>query len=242
MGNNVFAHVPDINDFTKGLKILLNSKGTITLEFPHLKKLLDYTQFDTVYHEHFSYLSLFSVCKIFNTAGLRVFDVEELKTHGGSLRIYACHNEDPRPNSISVEKIIDDEFKSGMQDLKIYTNFQSKVNIIKNDFLTFLLDQKKEGKTIVAYGAAAKGCTFLNYAGIKNDLISYVCDASVFKQGKFLPGSHIPIISPNEIIKIKPNLILVLPWNIIDEIISDIEYVRNWGAKILIANPTVKIL
>lgn len=242
IGNNVFAHVPDINDFTEGLKTALKLDGTITLEFPHLMMLLEHTQFDTVYHEHFSYLSLFSVCQIFKRAGLRVFDVELLKTHGGSLRIFGCHQDDQRSNSPIISQIIQSELDAGMRKIETYKTFQNHANQVKDDLLLFLISQKRAGKKIAAYGAAAKGCTLLNYAGIKTDLIPYVCDASPSKQGKYLPGSHIPIKHPDEIKIHKPDLLLILPWNIQTEIIDQMSVIRDWGGEFCVALPNIKIL
>jgi hypothetical protein len=242
IGNNVFAHVPDINDFTEGLKTALKLDGTITLEFPHLMMLLEHTQFDTVYHEHFSYLSLFSVCQIFKRAGLRVFDVELLKTHGGSLRIFGCHQDDQRSNSPIISQIIQSELDAGMRKIETYKTFQNRANQVKDDLLLFLISQKRAGKKIAAYGAAAKGCTLLNYAGIKTDLLPYVCDASPSKQGKYLPGSHIPIKHPDEIKIHKPDLLLILPWNIQTEIIDQMSVIRDWGGEFCVALPNIKIL
>ena len=218
IGNNVYAHVPDINDFTKGLKALLKPTGIITLEFPHLLRLIEGTQFDTIYHEHFSYLSLYSVSKIFASCGLRIWDVEELKTHGGSLRVYGCHEDDSRETLPSVASILSKEESYGLRKIETYKNFQPKVEKIKNDLLTFLIGQKEKGKRVVAYGAAAKGNTLLNYAGIKPDLLPVVFDAAESKQGKFLPGSHIPILCPNDIEKHSIDIVLIIPWNIANEI------------------------
>jgi hypothetical protein len=242
IGNNVFAHVPDINDFTEGLKTALKLDGTITLEFPHLMMLLEHTQFDTVYHEHFSYLSLYSVCQIFKRARLRVFDVELLKTHGGSLRIFGCHQDDQRSNSPVISQIIQSELDAGMRNIETYKRFQNRVNQVKDDLLLFLISQKRAGKKIAAYGAAAKGCTLLNYAGIKTDLILYVCDASPSKQGKYLPGSHIPIKHPDAIKIHKPDLLLILPWNIQTEVIDQMSVIRDWGGEFCVALPNIKIL
>jgi SAM-dependent methyltransferase len=241
-GNNVYAHVPDINDFTKGLRIALKEGGTVNLEFPHLMKLIEQNQFDTVYHEHFSYLSLTTVAKIFAEAGLRVFDLEELPTHGGSLRIYGCHVSDSRTTSPVVIAMLEREKAFGLQDLKIYQGFQKKADKVKNDFLAFLIEQKRAGKTIGAYGAAAKGNTLMNYAGIKHDLIDFVCDAAPSKQGKFMPGSHIPILPPSELTKRKPDWIIILPWNIAEEVIQQQQQVRSWGGKFVIAVPELKVL
>lgn len=219
VGNNVYAHVPDINDFTQGLQVLLKSGGTITLEFPHLMRLIEQVQFDTVYHEHFSYLSLYTVSKIFARAGLRIYDVEELMTHGGSLRIYGCHNDDPRLSNDRVAGILKDEVVAGLKELNIYQAFQEKADKVKNDLLSFLLEQKRLKKRIMAYGAAAKGNTLLNYAGVKSDLLPFVCDAASSKQGKYLPGSHIPIQAPINLFEDNPELIIILPWNLKNEII-----------------------
>ena len=241
IGNNVFAHVPDINDFTEGMKQVLKPDGTITLEFPHLMQLIKNNQFDTVYHEHYSYLSLASVSHIFNKAGLRVFDVEELPTHGGSLRVYGCHDKDSRKCKRFVSKLLEIEHKNGLQELNTFLTFQDKADKVKNELLTFLLTQKKEGKTVVAYGAAAKGNTILNYAGVKPDLISTVYDAAPSKQGKFLPGSHIPILSPEQIKKLKPEWVLIFPWNISDEVRKQLDFIRGWGGQFITAIPEINI-
>ena len=217
-GNNVYAHVPDINDFTKGLKAALKPGGTITLEFPHLMRLLEQAQFDTIYHEHFSYLSLFTVSQIFTSADLRVWHVEELPTHGGSLRIFGCHAGDERETTDAVQALLEEEAQRGMQTLAPYVEFQPRADKIKNDLLEFLILQKKAGKTIAAYGAAAKGNTLLNYAGVKPDLLSNVCDAAAAKQNKYLPGGHIPILNPAAIVNEKPDFVLILPWNIAEEV------------------------
>ena len=217
-GNNVYAHVPDINDFTKGLKAALKPNGTITLEFPHLMRLLEQAQFDTIYHEHFSYLSLYTASRIFSEAGLRVWHVEELPTHGGSLRIYGCHAEDTRSSTEALQVLLEKEAQYGMQTLVPYSNFQPRADKIKNELLEFLIKQKKAEKSIAAYGAAAKGNTLLNYAGVKPDTLPFVCDAAAAKQDKFMPGSHIPIFNPQIIVEAQPDYVLVLPWNIADEV------------------------
>jgi SAM-dependent methyltransferase len=242
IGNNVYAHVPDINDFTAGLKAALKPGGTITLEFPHLMRLIEHTQFDTIYHEHYSYLSLFAVSRIFAAAGLRVFNVEELSTHGGSLRIYGCHTDDQRPQEMSVSGLFGEEEMRGLQKLRTYQMFQQQANHVKDALLTFLIEQKRQGKKVAAYGAAAKGNTLINYAGIRPDLIPYVCDAAPSKQGKFLPGSHIPILSPAILAKERPDVILILPWNIAEEIVREHAYVHEWGAEFAVAVPEIKIL
>ena len=218
IGNNVYAHVPHINDFTKGLKLLLKPEGTITLEFPHLLNLIKLTQFDTIYHEHFSYLSLHTVSNIFSTFGLRVWNVEKIPTHGGSLRIYGCHENDKRKTEKKVKILLEEEVACKLQKLETYLNFQSKVDKIKDELNLFLINKKKNGKKVVAYGAAAKGNTLLNFAGIKADLISVVFDASKSKQGQYMPGSHIPIHDPKKINDFKFDYIIILPWNIYEEI------------------------
>ena len=217
-GNNVYAHVPDINDFTKGLKAVLRPGGMITLEFPHLMRLLEQAQFDTIYHEHFSYLSLYTVSGIFAAAGLRVWHVEELPTHGGSLRIYGCHAEDKRSSTGALQALLEEEALRDMRTLAPYADFQPCADTIKNDLLGFLLEQKKARKSVAAYGAAAKGSTLLNYAGVKPDLLPFVCDAATAKQDKFMPGSHIPILRPQAIIDAKPDYVVILPWNIAEEV------------------------
>ncbi|MHB1532118.1 methyltransferase domain-containing protein [Acidithiobacillus sp.] len=237
IGNNVYAHVPDINDFTAGLKVALNVSGTITLEFPHLMRLLENTQFDTVYHEHFSYLSLYTVSRIFAEAGLRVWDVEELPTHGGSLRIYGCHAEDERNMTPAVAKVLEAENRAGLRDLETYQGFQPQADRVKNELVAFLIEQKRAGKSVAAYGAAAKGNTLLNYAGIKPDLLPYVCDAAPSKQGKFLPGSHIPILPPAVLKERRPDIVLILPWNIAHEVMSQHGYIRDWGGEFAVAVP-----
>jgi SAM-dependent methyltransferase len=218
IGNNVYAHVPDINDFTRGLKAILKPGGTITLEFPHLLRMIQGRQFDTVYHEHFSYLSLWTVQRIFEATGLRVFDVDELRTHGGSLRVYGCHRNDPRPNLENVERIVADEERHQLRTVGIFREFQVAAERIKDDLLSFLIEQKRAGKKVVAYGAAAKGNTLLNFAGVKADLLPVVFDAAKSKQDRFLPGSHIPIRSPEVMIAEKADFVLILPWNIAAEV------------------------
>ena len=241
IGNNVYAHVPDINDFTAGLKAVLKVTGTITLEFPHLMRLIENTQFDTVYNEHFSYLSLYTVCHIFSEAGLRVWDVEELPTHGGSLRIFGCHIEDQRETTAAVKMLLDEEERTGMRDLEIYLGFQTKANQVKDDLVSFLIGQKRAGKSVAAYGAAAKGNTLLNYAGIKPDLLPYVCDAAQSKQGKFLPGSHIPILPPSVLKDRRPDTVLILPWNIAEEVKRQHGYIRAWGGEFAVAIPRLMV-
>ena len=241
-GNNVYAHVPDINDFTRGLKAALKPGGTITLEFPHLMCLIQHTQFDTVYHEHFSYLTLFTVNRIFQSAGLRVWDVEELPTHGGSLRIYGCHDHDVRPITNSVEAVLYCEAKAGLQTLSPYASFQARADKVKDDLLDFLLQQKRAGKKVAAYGAAAKGNTLLNYAGVKSDLLPFVCDAAVSKQNKFMPGSHISILAPASLREKRPDYVVILPWNLSSEVAHEHAYIKEWGGRFVVAIPEIQIL
>jgi SAM-dependent methyltransferase len=242
LGNNVLAHVPDINDFVKGLKIALKEKGTITMEFPHLLKLIEENQFDTIYHEHFSYLSFYTVKQIFETQGLKLYDVEKLPTHGGSLRIYATHQESDIVESVNVENLLEEEQSFGLFGMEIYQGFQEKANKVKYDLLSFLLQAKKENKKVLAYGAAAKGNTLLNYAGVKNDLIEFVVDKSPHKQGKYLPASHIPVVSERKITELKPEYILILPWNIKDEVIEQLSYIKEWNGKFVVAVPELKVM
>ena len=240
-GNNVYAHVPDINDFTKGLKAALKPEGTITLEFPHLMQLIKQTQFDTVYHEHFSYLTLYTVSQVFQAAGLRVWNVEELPTHGGSLRVYGCHQEGSRTTTNSVDVILKQEKVEGLQTLETYKTFQKRADQVKNNVLQFLIEQKQAGKKVAAYGAAAKGNTLLNYAGVKPDLLPFVCDAAEAKQGRYMPGSHIPILSPKAIDQERPDYVLILPWNIANEVITQNSKVRDWQGRFVTAVPELKI-
>lgn len=241
-GNNVYAHVPDINDFTRGLKAALKPGGTITLEFPHLMQLLEHTQFDTVYHEHFSYLSLFTVSRIFQTAGLRVCHVEQLTTHGGSLRVFGCHADDARVTTPAVAALLAEEAARGLQSLATYNSFQARANRVKDELLAFLIEQKRAGRKVAAYGAAAKGNTLLNYAGIKPYLLPFVCDAAAAKQGKFMPGSHIPILPPSAMRDEKPDYVLILPWNIAAEVQQQLSFVSNWGGQFAVAVPTLSSL
>ncbi|MDC0101060.1 class I SAM-dependent methyltransferase [Alphaproteobacteria bacterium] len=242
IGNNVYAHVPDINDFTHGLKIALNQSGTINLEFPHLLNLIQLNQFDTVYHEHFSYLSLYTVVAIFAKYDLKIYRVEEITTHGGSLRVYGCHNDDTRQIEDSVNDVLRAEAVAGLKKISTFREFQSKAEMIKNDLLNFLITAKASGNTVAAYGAAAKGNTLLNFSGVKPDLISSVFDAAPAKQGKFMPGSHIPILNPNMIKEIRPDYLLILPWNLRSEITSSCSYISEWGGKFVIAVPELQIL
>ncbi len=241
IGNNVYAHVPDINNFTAGLKEALKPGGTITLEFPHLLMLMKENQFDTVYHEHYSYLSLYTVDLMFRHAGLRVWDVEQLTTHGGSLRVYGCHLDDPRHDGESVARVLKEEKEAGLRALDAYLEFQPKADKIRDDLLAFLVEQERKGQTVAAYGAAAKGNTLLNYAGVKPDLVPFVCDAAPSKQGKFMPGSHIPILPPTALAEQKPDYVLILPWNIAEEVASQQACVHEWGGRFLVAIPELKL-
>ena len=242
IGNNVYAHVPDINDFTKGLAALLKPQGVITLEFPHALQLIANNQFDTIYHEHFSYLSLTAVLSIFEDAGLRVWDVDELPTHGGSIRVYGCLKGAKFEETPAVDRVLKNEVRAGLSSPDAYLAFQAQAESVKYELLEFLLAAKRKGKSIATYGAAAKGNTLLNYAGVKTDLIPYVCDAASAKQGKFLPGSHIPIASPDRLISDSLDYILVLPWNLIDEVAGQLAEITSRGTKLVTAIPSLKIL
>jgi hypothetical protein len=239
----VLAHVPDINDFVKGVKIALKPNGVNTFEFPHLYQLVAQKQFDTIYHEHFSYLSLTNLKSVFETQGLEIFDVQEIPTHGGSLRIFTKHKEDTSKKvEDAVHEMLMKESNVGMNSLSYYQDFQQKVDFIKYDFIEFLIHQKRNGKKIIGYGAAAKGNTLLNYCGIKgNDLIEYVVDASPYKQNKLLPGSRIPVFSSEKIAQTKPDFIVIFPWNLKDEISHQLAYAQEWGAKFVIAIPELTI-
>ena len=241
--NNVLAHVPDINDFVKGISILLKPNGIATFEFPHLLNLVELNQFDTIYHEHYSYLSLTSVQKIFEVNGLSIFDVEELPTHGGSLRIYAQRSDlgvNIKSEVVAILKRKED--KLGMSDINFYKGFQHRVEKVKIEFLTFALQAKKEGKQIVGYGAAAKGNTMMNFSGIREDIVSYVVDKSPAKKGKFMPGSRVPIIDIKNILITKPDYIIIFPWNLKDEIILELEFIKEWGGEFVILIPELKII
>lgn len=242
LGNNVLAHVPDIVDFVKGIKILLGDTGIVTMEFPHLMQLVDNLQFDTIYHEHFSYLSFHTVSQIFESQGLELFDVDEIPTHGGSLRIYGKHKEDTTKYiHDNVYRLREIEAKKGIADLHYYKDFQNKSESLKYDFIDFLIFQKKSGKKIAAYGAAAKGNTLLNYCGIKNDLIEFVVDANPFKQGKFLPASHIAVVEETRLKKYQPDYVIIFPWNLKEEISQQLSYIKNWGGQFVVAIPSLQI-
>ncbi|HZG23829.1 MAG TPA: class I SAM-dependent methyltransferase [Chitinophagaceae bacterium] len=243
LGNNVLAHVPDIVDFVGGMKIMLKDTGVITMEFPHLMQLVDFNQFDTIYHEHFSYLSFNSVSRIFAAAGLKMFDVEEIPTHGGSLRIYAKHMEDnSKAESPRVSALLEKENAKGITTLSYYDNFQEKAFKVKLSLLDFLTEKKRLGKKVAAYGAAAKGNTLLNYCGIKNDLIDFVVDANPHKQNKFLPASHIPVMNEQFLKDQQPDYVIILPWNLREEITNQLSYIRNWGAHFVVPIPELEII
>ena len=241
--NNVLAHVPDINDFVGGFSVLLKPAGVSTFEFPHLLRLVSENQFDTIYHEHYSYLSLTAVKQIFESNGLSVFDVEILPTHGGSLRVYAQRT-DTGGHQISdnVIKILDQEKSAGMSTVDFYAGFQGKADRVKNDFISFLIEAKRTGKTVAGYGAAAKGNTLMNYAGVRQDLLSYVVDLNPAKQDKFLPGSRIPIVGEKYIRKTQPDYVVIFPWNLRSEVVEQLSYIREWGAKFVVAVPELEVL
>jgi len=243
LGNNVLAHVPDIVDFVGGMKIILAEQGVITMEFPHLMQLVDNNQFDTIYHEHFSYLSFYTVKQIFESQGLEMFDVEELPTHGGSLRIYAKHREDgTKTITENVAMLLEKETSKGLNTLAYYDHFQQKALQVKLGLTEFLIAQKRAGKKVAAYGAAAKGNTLLNYCGIKNDLISFVVDANPHKRDKYLPASHIPVVNEDYLKNAKPDFVIILPWNLKDEITQQLSYISDWGGKFVIPIPSLQIL
>lgn len=242
LGNNVLAHVPDINDFVSGLKILLKPDGVITIEFPHLLKLIEGIQFDTIYHEHYSYLSLHVVQQVFAAHGLRIFDCDTLTTHGGSLRIYACHDSSAHEMSKNVEQVLASEAAAGLLKIDGYRGFDDLVRKVKRDLLSFLIDVKTQGKCVAGYGAAAKGNTLLNYCGIRGDFIDFVADRSTAKQGRLLPGTRIPVVDPSVIETAKPDYLVILPWNLRDEIVTSMSGIRSWGGKFVIPLPGVEII
>jgi SAM-dependent methyltransferase len=242
LGNNVLAHVPDLNDFVAGEKIVLNKGGIITMEFPHLLRLIEENQFDTIYHEHFSYFSFLTVEKVFASHGLVLFDVEEIPTHGGSLRIYGRHDDDDsKPVEARVEALKEKERKAGLADMDVYDNYAEKVKETKRKLLEFLISAKREGKSVVGYGAAAKGNTLLNYCGIRNDFLDYVVDLSPHKQDHYLPGTRVPIFAPDKIKETKPDYVLILPWNLSKEISSQMAYIKEWGGKFVVPIPEVHV-
>jgi len=243
LGNNVLAHVPDINDFVKGVKLALKPNGVNTFEFPHVCKLVQYNQFDTIYHEHFSYLSFTALKTVFEKQGLEFFDVQELPTHGGSLRIFTKHKDDTSKEVLhSVANMLKMEKDLGVNTLKYYQGFQEKVDKIKCDFIQFLIQCKKGGKKVVGYGAAAKGNTLLNYCGIKGtDFIEYVMDASPYKQNRLIPGSRIPVFHPDKVKDSKPDFVIIFPWNLSDEISQQLSFINDWGGKFVVVIPSLKI-
>jgi len=243
IGNNVLAHVPDINDFVRGMKMALAENGVITMEFPHLKNLVEECQFDTIYHEHFSYLSLIAVKSVFEQQGLEIFNVEEIPTHGGSLRIFAKHEGNAmHAQTKGYLEVLEEEQRLGMDTIQYYKGFQSRIDRIKYDALKFLIDKKELGKRIIGYGAASKGNTLLNYCGVKGqDLIQFVVDASPAKQNKFLPGSHIPVVNEAEIKKYKPDYVIILPWNLESEIRHQLDYIKDWGGQFVTFIPELKV-
>lgn len=242
VGNNVLAHVPNLNDFVSGMKNLLKEGGVITMEFPHLLNLIRLNQFDTIYHEHFSYFSFYTAIRVFEAHSLQIFDVEELSTHGGSLRIYAKHKEDNQKEiKQSVEKLLHKEEKFGMHNIEYYLLYQEKVNTTKRKILEKCIEIKENGKTIAGYGAPGKGNTLLNYLGIRTDMIDYTVDLNPVKQGTYLPGTLIPVFHPSKLKETKPDYIFILPWNLKEEIMDQLEYTKTWDAKFIVPIPEVKI-
>jgi SAM-dependent methyltransferase len=242
LGNNVLAHVPNLNDFIGGMKQVLNPEGTITMEFPHLLRLMRENQFDTIYHEHFSYLSLYTVKKMFAAHGLHLFDVEELSTHGGSLRIFAGHQERGAKDTDRLFEVLIAEESYGLQRVETYAAFSEQTQKTKQALLQMLLQLKAEGKRVAAYGAAAKGNTLLNYCGIGTELVQFVVDKSPYKQGRYLPGSHLPIHGPEEIDAAKPDYVLILPWNLKQEIMAQLQHIQSWGGQFIIPIPSPRIV
>ena len=242
IGNNVLAHVPDLNDFVKGLKVMLKPTGLITMEFPHLLQLMEQNQFDTIYHEHFSYFSFLAVEQVFARHGMTLFDVEELPTHGGSLRIYACHDQDAsKPIGTRARELKSGEEAAGFDQLNHYLSFGPQVEVTKRKLLSFLITARQEGKRVVGYGAPAKGNTLLNYCGVRTDLIDYTVDRSPHKQGHFLPGVHIHIYAPDQIRQTRPDYLLILPWNLREEVMQQMSFIREWGGKFVVPIPEVKV-
>jgi hypothetical protein len=242
IGNNVLAQVPDLNSFVAGMTTLLRPEGVVTIEFPHLQQLVEQNQFDTIYHEHFSYFSLVSAERIFAAHGLRIFDVDELWTHGGSLRIYACHAANERlGESAALGALRASELEAGYADIQTYSVFEDRARETKRKLLEYLIGAKRAGKTVVGYGAPGKGNTLLNYCGIRTDFVDFTVDRNPYKQGRFLPGTHIPIHSPEKIAEVQPDVILILPWNFKDEIIEQLAYAREWGAEFVVPIPEVTV-
>ena len=242
VGNNVLAHVPDVNDFVAGLEVLLGRGGTITMEFPHLWRLMEENQFDTIYHEHFSYLSFTVARDIFAAHGLRIFDVQRLPTHGGSLRIFAAHRSDPRTETDAAAALAREESADGFRTLARYRPFGARVEETKRALLAFLIEARRAGKTVAAYGAPGKGNTLLNYCGIRTDFVEYAVDRNPYKHGRYTPGTHIPIHPPERLRETRPDYILILPWNLREEIVGQLAYVREWGAKFVVPIPAVEVI
>lgn len=243
LGNNVLAHVPDLNDFVGGMKILLADNGVITMEFPHLLQLMDNNQFDTIYHEHYSYLSILTVEKVFAHHGLRLFDVQELPTHGGSLRIFATHEESTNHlRTDAVDALLSREREAGLDTIESYRSFRGQVEELKLDILEFLIKAKREGKTVAGYGAPGKGITLLNYCGIRNDLMEFTVDRNQYKQGTFMPGTGIPVFEPDYMRTQKPDYVFILPWNLKHEIMKQMSGIREWGGKFVVPIPNLEIL
>jgi SAM-dependent methyltransferase len=243
LGNNVLAQVPDVNDFVGGIKLLLKRNGVVTIEFPHLLRLMAENQFDTIYHEHFFYFSFISAGKIFARHGMRLFDVEELPTHGGSLRIFGCHADDStHPLTGRATEMTEREMKAGLTTLAAYDKFGEQVRETKRTILEFLINARRAGKSIAGYGAPGKGNTLLNFCGIREDFISFTVDKNTYKQGKYLPGTHIPIRHPDKIREFRPDYVFILPWNFKDEIIRQLAYIREWGGKFVIPIPTIQVI
>ena len=240
--NNVFAHVPDIRGFAAGLRALVKDSGLVTLEFPHLLRLIERRQYDTIYHEHFSYLTLLTASRVLETAGLRVVDADELGTHGGSLRVHARPIEAAGEPSARVKAVLDAEEAAGLHTVEGHAGFAGEVLRIKSDLLEFLITAAQEGKTVAGYGAPGKGNTLLNHCGIRSDLLAYTVDRSLVKQGRFLPGTHIPIYAPERIAETKPDYVLVLPWNLRDEISEQLAYVRSWGGRLVFPIPALEVV
>jgi SAM-dependent methyltransferase len=243
LGNNVLAHVPDLNDFAAGMKVLLKPGGVITMEFPHLMRLIEENQWDTIYHEHFSYFSFLTVSAVFEAHGIKLFDVEELPTHGGSLRIYGAHADDEaKPETDAARELRERERAAGYESLETYLGYGLRVEEDKRQILRFLIELKEQGKRVVAYGAPAKGNTLLNYCGVRGDMIEYTCDLNPHKQGHYLPGSHIPIRSPEALREDEPDVVLILPWNLKDEIVAQLRFIGEWGGRFAARTPELTLL
>ena len=242
IGNNVLAHVPDLNDFVSGIRTLLAKDGVVTMEFPHLLRLMDDSQFDTIYHEHFSYFSYIAVDRVFRAHGMVIFDVDQLSTHGGSLRIYAKHDVEAPEITKNIRFLANQETEAGLDKIDTYLDFQDKVNIIKRDLLEFLIVARRKGKTVVGYGAPGKGNTLLNYCGIGTDFLDYTVDRNPYKHGKYTPGSRIPILSPDRIRATKPDYLLILPWNLRKEIVDSHSYIGEWGGQFVVPIPHLETI